>query len=787
MGTIKALSVVTVVKSMDPDWVKAGFPDYSGQIAFSTDIPEKKAEHEESEELGEYIQERLEENSIELYSHQAKAIDKFLNGEDVCITTSTGSGKTLAYTLSVAQLLEKDPRANVMMIFPTKALTRDQKKEIGSIFSLLDIDVDIGIYDGDVSSSRKREIRKESDVILTNFAGLNLYLGHHEKWTGFFEDLEAIVIDESHHYTGLLGMHVAWIIRRLRRISRYYFSEPRFILSSATLGNPSQHSRKLTGKDLTVIDEDGSERGKRDLIFWNPPRLDDEIKERKSTHRESSKVLAHLVDKGLQSLMFAPSRKMTELDSLWAKEILKEEYREKDRKVEPYHAGLSKEQRREVENGLKDSDVDAVVSTTALELGINIGSIGSTILSGYPGTRISFWQQIGRAGREDEEVMSVLVPFNSALDQYIVDHPGHILGNPIEDAVIDLSNNTVFSSHLLAASQELPIKKDDEEFLTERIEKACRMWKKEGSLVGDIENGFRYGKSDYPQNKINLYSAGKDTFELQIKKENGEIESLPEMEKNRAYRDFHPGAIYLHQNQYYQVEEFDEGVNPSVTLEPVDTDYYTTTLRDTDITDVRREEEKDLGPFRCCKGRGKVIIDYFAYKKKKISNDDVIETQRTGLEPIELNTQVMWLEIPEDMEREMLDVAEEKLKKGDWDRSKGAKYHYEGALHAAEHSLIQMLPLLMLIDKKDVGGISTAYNSELDSGAIFIYDGIQGGVGFSHDAYERIEELVESSKESLKDCDCGRLKGCPACTYSADCGNDNDPLNRPLAIGLLDF
>ncbi len=772
---------------MDSKLVKAGFPDYDGQIVFSTELPAKNADYEKSEELDGSIKKKLDKNGIEPYSHQAEAVDEFLCGKDVCITTSTGSGKTLAYTLSVAHLLKKDRKNNVLMIFPTKALTRDQKKEIEAIFSLLGIDVDIGIYDGDVSSSKKREIREESDVILTNFAGLNLYLGHHEKWARFLENLKAVVIDESHHYTGLLGMHVAWIIRRLRRISKYYRSDPRFFLSSATLGNPSEHSKNLTGKEMSVVDKDGSERGKRNLIFWNPPRLDDDLEERKSTHRESSRVLAHLVDKGLQCLMFAPSRKMTELDSLWTKEILEEDYERNRSEVEPYHAGLSKGQRREVENGLKDSKIDGVVSTTALELGINIGSVDSTILSGYPGTRISFWQQVGRAGRETEDVLSIMVPFNSALDQYIVDHPEHLLGNPVEDAVIDLSNNTVFSSHLLAASHELPLTGDDQKYFSQRFEKACEMWKREGSLIGDMKNGYRYGKNDYPQSDVNLYSTGEGDFELQIKKENGEIESLPPIEKNRAYRDFHPGAIYLHQNQYYEVEDFEEGVNSSVTLKSIDTDYYTSTLRDTDIKDIRKEEEKKVGPFTCCKGYGTVMIDYFAYKKKKISDDEVLETKSSGLKPIELKTQVMWLEIPEDIEREMLDIAEEKLKNGAWDRSNGAKYYYEGALHAAEHSLIQMLPLLMLIDKKDVGGISTAFNSEVDSGAIFIYDGVEGGVGFSHDAYERITELMESSVERLQDCNCGRLRGCPACTYSSDCGNDNDPLNRVLAQELLDI
>ncbi|MBS3816879.1 MAG: DEAD/DEAH box helicase [Candidatus Thermoplasmatota archaeon] len=767
---------------MDERQIRSSYPDYEGQIEFSTEISKKKADHEDSEELHPELKEHLNRNDISLYSHQAEAVDSFIDGNDVCITTGTASGKTLAYALSIANVLRESEGSTVLLIFPTKALTRDQKEELEDIFELLNMDIQLGLYDGDVSPEKKREVREKADLILTNFTGLNLYLNSHEKWVSFFENVKAVVIDEAHHYKGLLGMHVAWIIRRLRRICRYYSEEPRFILASATLGNPDQHSKNLVGRSFDIIVEDGSESGKRTLMFWNPGEFHEEISQRKSTHRESSELLAYLVDRGYQTLMFASSRKMTELDALWAEDILEEEHDNRRAVIEPYNAGHSKKERRRTEKGLREGEIDGVVSTTALELGINIGGIDSTLLSGYPGSRISFWQQIGRAGRGEEEVLSVLIPFNSALDQYIVDNPDYLLGESIEDAVIDLSNNHVYSKHLLSAAEELPLTEKDKDLFTERLERAAEMWKQEGSLGGDMRTGYRYLRNDFPQQNIDLYSVGDETFEVQIKKDSS-VETMLDIEKNRAYRDYHMGAIYLHQGEYYEVTEFEEGARPKVVLEPVDTDYYTVTLRDTSISDIEVEEEKELGDFKLCKGTGKVRIHYFAYKKKRLTDDEVLGTESTGLEPITLQTQTTWIEIPDQIKKDLNDKASEKIAAGEW--LEGPEYHYQGAIHAAEHSLIHMLPLLMLIDEKDVGGISTARQDELNRGAIFIYDGVEGGVGFSHDAYEKYSDLIEKAVSSMKGCSCGKVKGCPACTFSADCGNDNDPLNRVLAIDLL--
>ena len=767
---------------MNVDWLKSTYPRYNDQIEFSIEIPEEKPEYKESKELNLGLKRKLDELDINLYSHQAKTIDEFLKGNNVTVTTGTASGKTLAYALPIANDYKEKDRSKVLILYPTKALTRDQKRELEDIYNSLNLNIKIGIYDGDVTSAKKRKVRNNSDIILTNFTGLNLYLNSHNKWSQFFENLNTIVLDEAHYYTGLMGMNVAWIVRRIRRIAKYYNKDPQFILSSATLGNPSEHSKNLTGKEHEIISEDGSEKGARTLIFWNPSLIGEN--NRRSTHRESSELLAHLTNYGYQTLMFAPSRKMTELDSEWAKEHLKKEYNNNKVKIKSYNAGHSKQSRRDTEFKLKNSKIDGIVSTTALELGINIGSIDSTILSGYPGKRINFWQQIGRAGRGSEESLSILIPFNSALEQYIIKNPEHLLEENIEDAVIDLKNNQVFSKHVLAAAQELPITKEDKKIFPDKVQQAAEMWRKKGELTGNINTGYRYTRRSFPQSRINLFTV-KNEYKIKIRKNNTHVTSLPSVEKTRAYRDFHPEAIYLHQGQYYKVEEFNEGKNPEIILEPVNTDYYTKTSSKTSISNIKKDEQKKIGNLRVCKGTGEVKIHYTYYQKKRISDDQVIGQNPINLEPIKIQTQVMWIEIPKNIEEEMKKTAETKVNKDKWETLEKQYSHYNGAIHAAEHTLIHMLPLIMMIDEEDVGGISHPNHPEIQKSAIFIYDEIEGGVGFAHDAYQRFKELAKKTKKHLKECSCQNLRGCPACTFSSNCGNNNKPLNRPLAIKLL--
>jgi len=764
---------------MKSEDLSSTYPDYTGQMEHVEKVPPKEAETVASENaLPKGLASGLDHD---LYTHQVESLEALEEGKDICVSTSTSSGKTLVYGLEIAKQHIRNPDSRAVLIHPTKALSRDQCSELNDLFEDLELSVDVGVYDGDVSSAEKRRVRNECEVVVTNFAGLNQYLSHHEGWNTVLGNLETVVIDESHMYTGVQGMHVAWIARRLLRLaeSDRYSSFPQVVLTSATIGNPAEHSKALTGSEVTVIDEDGSPRGERDLVFWNPPTFtdDDGYEVRRSTHRESSEVLAHLTHYGRQTLMFAPSRKMTELDAKWARERLKEEYKDTTTRIEPYNAGHKKDERRELEELLNSGGIDGVVSTTALEVGINIGSMEATVLSGYPGSRVSFWQQVGRSGRGEKDALSVLVGMDSSVDQYIIRNPNYLLEEDVEDAVVDLDNNQVYAQHVLAASKEMPLTVGDEEYFGDRLDKVVGMYKERDEVSGNLDRGVRYSGDRRPEAEIDIYAAGGERYEVLLRDDSGPVETtttLPTVDKNRAYRDFHPGAVYLHRGEYYKVEEFEEGTNPRVVLEPTSVDYYTEAMRDVDVRDLEREGTKNLGDFEVSWGMGRVLEYYPMYKKKRISNDNVIGISETGLErPVELYTHIVWLSIPEELESRL----DEEYQESD---------AFLGGIHAAEHAMVGITPLELMVDSKDIGGLSTRFHSHTECPTMFIYDGIDGGLGFSRAIYDKYTDLAHRSKELIEGCTCEGTRGCPSCVMDYMCGDNNEPMHTDVAVDILE-
>ncbi|MFB6283558.1 MAG: DEAD/DEAH box helicase [Halobacteria archaeon] len=750
------------------------YPDYSGQIEHREVLREREPETVDAENvLPSGIADAL---GHDLYLHQRDALDYLKEGRDVCISTSTSSGKTLIYALGFARRYLRDTDSCGLAVYPTKALSRDQLKELREVYDRLNLPIEVGVYDGDVSPDEKRRVRDNCDLILTNFAGLNHYLPHHSRWSRILGNLELLVIDESHFYSGVQGMHAAWIVRRLLRIveSTRYGADPDVVLTSATVGNPGEHGQSLTGRDVAVVDRDSSPRGRRELVFWNPPEYvnDMGVKARRSTHRESSEVLAHLTHYGRQSLMFAPSRKTSELDARWTEERLREEYRDTDTEVEPYHAGLRDVRRREIEKGLKSGDVDGVVSTTALEVGINVGGIDATLLSGYPGSKVGFWQQVGRSGRRSRDALSVLVAQNDSINQYIVRNPSYLFEGDVEDAVVDVDNNHVFTDHMLAAAREQPLTLDDTEFFGERLESVVEMYRRSGEFEGDLGSGVHYVGSGRPEADIDVYAAGGDRFDVLVDR-GDDTESLPSVGRSRAYRDLHPGAVYLHEGRYYVVKEFRDDTDPRVVLEECDADYYTETLRDVELRDLNEEGSRKVGRCRLRWGYGRVLEHYPSYRKKRISNDEVIDTVPTGLEePVELYTQLVWLEIPTDLE-ESIDSRYEKPDA------------FLGGVHALEHGLINMSPLELLVDSADLGGLSTRHHPETEDPSLFVYDGVEGGLGFSRKIYEKYEDLSRRTKGLIESCDC-EVRGCPGCVMDYMCGDDNEPLHTDAALDVAE-
>lgn len=782
------------------------YPEYQGQIKYAERInprdgksvnPDKVLQPELADRVGS-----------DLWTHQAEALDLLAEQENVVVTTSTSSGKTWVYALQIARNYLRNPENTALCLFPMKALTRDQKNELQTkLQDDWNLDITIGVYDGDTSSDQKRRIRKQANVILTNPAGLNVYLPRHNKdrgWHRFYNNLELVVVDEAHEYSGVTGTHVAFIIRRLRRLLNYYDTDPQFVMTTATIGNPAEHGARLTGAEFSVVDEDGSPRGQRDIIFWEPPidesqlsdnpddPLGDYEQARVATGTEAASVTAHLGINGAQTLQFCTARQGTEVGAKQIVNAAQDHPESGFVETQAYHAGLGKQQRRQVETRLKNEQLDAVATTNALELGIDIGSVDATVTAGYPGTRQSFWQQVGRAGRGDNDAVSVLIGGMDAMDGYIFEHPSYLTeAESVEDAVVSISNEQIYSDHILAAASERPLQSEDAMFFGDesRFGETVAMWQKAGFLeeVGSLDGGgVTYTGDPRPQSRISLY--GTDSTEYTVICKHGEIDHDP-VSKERAYRDYHEGALFLHAGQQYKVAKVDHtSPRPQITVTKTDVHSYTQTQSNKSIQDITVINHRPLANgYDLYFGEGTVNIQYDRYHVRDIYTGDIIQHGlKTGSPPLELNTELMWVSLPEQHCSKTIAALDGNYlvpsTRAEEDRrvpDEPARYTYAGGLHAAEHGIIQLAPLELMIDNADVGGLSTPrHHHHTTPGPVwFIHDGIDGGVGFSKAIYENFTALAKRTLDRVENCQCSRRRGCPLCVMSEHCGNNNDPLD----------
>jgi len=761
-----------VLDMISEDVFESDYPNYKGQVKNIERLEGRSGDFVMAHSvLPEKLAIRLPYD--ELYTHQADAIEQLHNDKNVCVTTSTASGKTLVYALRMAELIEEDSNATGLFLYPTKALSRDQKQEISQLYEEMGLDISIGVYDGDTDSNEKREIRESSDVIITNFQGLNYYLPHHDKWERFLRNLQLVVVDESHMYRGVQGIHTAYIIRRLKRIANDYYSQPQFVLTSATIGNPKQHTETLIGDDVSVIENDTSPKGATDIVFWQPPQAGTE---NRSSHKESSELLGYITSKGLQSLLFAPSRQSTELclrhcqDEDWISDSLK---------FNSYNAGHTKKERRNVEDDLKDGSVDGVITTTALEVGIDIGSIDAAIIDTYPGQRTSFWQQIGRAGRSpDKRSIAMFVADNESVDQYILNNPDFLLEDDVEDAVIDIENLKIAKKQIRAAANELSLQQSDLDFFPKQIfQTSIHELQKEGEIEeSPLSNQISYiGDNGRPESDISLYASSEKTFTPVIVI-NDDVVSLPEVGIERAFRDFHYGATYYHKGTKYEVIEFD-AKSESIRLAPTDVQYYTQSSRTVEIENlIETDSFEPIDGVTIKKGTGVIKEYYDSYSKIYPDRGETEHGHDTGIsKPISLETQLFWFEIDDGILNDI--------------RENGPRQQSLGGLHAAEHALIKMVPTVLMADSKNIGGLSTLAHPEIpsQSAGIFIYDGVSGGVGFSHKMYQNIENLMSRTINRLENCSCESDEGCLSCTMSPMCGDGNEPLDRVQAADILNY
>jgi len=733
---------------------------YKKQIVHIQKIAAQKASFGELDKpLPQNIQNCLFSREISFYSHQAEAINKARQGKNVIIVTPTASGKTFAFNIPVLEALSEDPKATALYLYPTKALTNDQLKVLKELEKEIGIKASPNVYDGDTPQSQRASIRENSKIILSNPYGLHQYLPWHYKWRTFLQNLKFIIIDEAHVYRGVFGSNVAMLLRRLMRICSYYHSDPQIILSSATIANPEEHAKRLTGKDFEVISKDGAPKGKKTFMFWNPPFIDNNNTIRRSTHQETKDLLTLSILKNLQTLCFTTSRQMAELITRWTKEELKQRSPKLQNAITAYRAGYLPQERRQIENRLKNKDLIGVVSTNALELGIDIGSLDSVIISGYPGTVISTWQQAGRAGRTNADSLVTLVAFQNPLDQYFMKHPEDFFGRLHEQAIIDLHNKYISLGHVMCAASELPITDNDKRFFPELFSESIQALEQQ-HLVRKTPRGYVYSGTARPVEVVSLESISDKTVTVTC---NGNI--LETLTLNKAYEEVHEGAVLLHQGETYISEELNlEDLTAKVRQE--DVSYYTEALKDVDVAIKKTFEEKQ-DKVKIGLGELTITENYHQYITK--TYDEVIKRQPLNLPPLTFSTVGLWFLIPDKLREEI----------------EAQNLDFDGGLHAVEHAMIAIAPIFAMCDRWDIGGLSTPLHPDTGQPTIFIYDGFEGGIGISENLYSNIKPLWEKTLQLIENCEC--KEGCPSCIYSPKCGNENQPLDKKAACTILKY
>jgi DEAD/DEAH box helicase domain-containing protein len=730
---------------------------YKNQIAHIEELPAHNAVFGELETpLPENLQKILLKRKIQFYSHQAQAINKVRAGKNIVLATPTASGKTLAFNIPVLEALTRDKKATALYIYPTKALTNDQLKVLKELEKECEIKADANIYDGDTPPHQRAGIREKSRIILTNPYGLHQYLPWHYKWHTFLQNLKFIIIDEAHIYRGVFGSNVAMVIRRLLRICNYYHANPQFILSSATIANPKEHANRLTGKDFEVVLNDGSPRGKKSFVFWNPPFIGSTNTIRRSTHQETKDLLTLNVLQNFQTLCFTTSRQLAELITLWTKEALIARSKSAT-VVTAYRAGYLPQERRDIENRLKNKNLIGVVSTNALELGIDIGSLDSVIISGYPGTVISTWQQAGRAGRSNLDSIVTLIAFQNPLDQYYMKNPDAFFGSSHEQAVIDLHNRYISLGHTMCAASELPVTDNDKQFFPNLFTTSIQALEQE-KLVRKTTHGWVYSGTARATEAVSLENISSKTVTVLC---NGNV--LETLTLNKAYEEAHTGAVLLHQGETYICESLDiDQLIAKVKQENVS--YYTEALKDVKVTINKTYEENNIDTKV---GLGDLLITEIHHTYITKTHDAIVKKTPLNLPPLTFSTVGLWFIIPDKIREDIEDIGLDFL----------------GGLHAVEHAMIALSPIFAMCDRWDIGGLSTALHIDTGKPTIFIYDGIEGGIGISETLYSKIKPLWEKTLELIDNCEC--KEGCPACIYSPKCGNENTPLDKKAASSIL--
>jgi len=687
-----------------------------------------------------------------LWSHQAAGIAAARRGEDVLITTPTASGKSLIFQVPVLEEALSGGPGHGLFLFPLKALGQDQRGKLCRLAAEAGLGPDAAgceIYDGDTPAARRVAIRKEFPRIIVSNPDM-LHLGVLSHWTGwgpFLADLRWIVLDELHTYRGIFGSHFHHVLQRLLRLCRSVGAEPAIIASSATAANAGEFAAALTGRRFRWITESGAPREGRHLLLFRPEA---------SPYTLALQLFVRCLQAGLKTIVFTKARRITELLYSW----LRREEPSLAARVASYRAGFLPEERRRIEAALFAGTLDGVISTSALEMGIDVGGLDACILVGYPGSMMATWQRSGRVGRAGKESLTALVALPDALDQFFLDHPEQFLERPCERLVVDPANDPVSRAHLVCAAAEMPLCRDaDRPYLEphgERVEALLAG----GQLLEADESGDLYSLRRRPQRGINLRGTGAPYAILAGRAVIGTVDGV------RALHECHPGAIYLHAGRQYLVHELDREMR-RVQAEAVDVDYFTSPLTEKETAVLEVLRQRSDGPLAGWLGRLKVTERVIGYERKRIYTQESLGQHALDLPPVEFETVGLWWAAPRAVEETLRQAGE----------------HFMGSLHASEHAAISLFPLLALCDRNDIGGISYSVHPQVGCGAVFVYDGHPGGVGLAARGFADLPDLLGRVRLLIEACPCE--DGCPSCIQSPKCGNGNRPLHKAGAARAL--
>jgi len=719
---------------------------YCDQIVCVREIPARPARYKDLKEpLPEAIVRAMEAQGITgLYHHQATAVETARKNQDFIVVTGTASGKTLCYNLPVLERMLSDPLVRALYIYPTKALAQDQLRGLLRWSEVCpELGLRPGTYDGDTPQDERQTLRAEANCILTNPDMLHAaILPHHPGWCDFFSNLAYVIIDEVHTYRGIFGSNVANVIRRLLRICRHYGSEPRFMCASATIANPGELAGRLIGKDVVQIDEDGSPRGTKHFVLWNPAPSRKSVG-RRSASMEARELLVQLIKKRIRTIIFTRARVVAELIFRYAREELQRVGPSLADSIRVYRGGYLPEKRRAIERELFSGKLLGVASTNALELGIDVGSLDACIMVGFPGTIASTWQQAGRAGRGDDESLAVLIAHNNPIDQYLVQHPDYFFARSAENAVVDPDNPYIVLRHLRAAAFEMPVTIEEEKAFGRYAPALLDILAEDGQVVLQGDRWYWKHKG-YPADDFNLRNMSDNTYTIIdcTDEKNQVIGSIDELS---AFTQLYPEAIYIHGGETFYVSDLNLE-HKAAYVKRAETDYYTQAITD---RQVRIEGEDRSREWRTSRlGFGEVGVTFITYMFKKIKfySNDSIGFGKISLPQSTLETCSLWLMPALDALRLVRGFGRNPL---------------EGLLGIA-NVMIEVIPLFAMCDQADIGSAVDASNTDIP--AIFIFDRYPGGIGFAEKAYELIEDIMRACLDLIKGCDC--RTGCPSCVGS---------------------